>query len=383
MKVSINPDPPVVERDGIRSGAIERSSAPLNGENPDLQRPYGVIFTGRRDVESNNIIATPDDFNPEQLLGAIVENTDLPESDQERFFTVLGGYFFEKRSSRAHTTRVFGIAADNKHGFGIEENGSVILADHWVLSDLSGSEATRMMDEREIGDERGWTLIVDEVRERSKYPPSNEAMGILADCVSNLVMQVEKLDESNESITVSCNLSHEGIGPDECTWVFERDQDPIVTTDLFVQHTYSKGQVERTATIEVFTAGPGQCSDQCDFEVLIPAAARPNQEDGDCVIVIKELPDPITVNVNVLTEQPCPVVLSFDDEPLGIRLNTSPKQPIHVDMPIDLQVKEPIPVCITLCEPICTDSSYRIDVSLFGIPLPSIRVGGDTDFFNC
>ena len=47
-------------------------------------------------------------------------------------------------------------------------------------------------------------------------------------------------------------------------------------------------------------------------------------------------------------------------------------------MNMNVTAKEPIPVCIKLCEPICARSDYTIGINIFDNPFASITVRGLT-----
>ena len=53
------------------------------------------------------------------------------------------------------------------------------------------------------------------------------------------------------------------------------------------------------------------------------------------------------------------------------------------DEPVGMVVRETVPVCIKLCEPICARSEYEIGVTVFDRPVATIKVAGLTRFFNC
>lgn len=54
-----------------------------------------------------------------------------------------------------------------------------------------------------------------------------------------------------------------------------------------------------------------------------------------------------------------------------------------LDMDMDIKAKEPIPVCIKLCEPICVSSEYKIDIKIFDNPFAGITIRGQTKLFSC
>lgn len=50
---------------------------------------------------------------------------------------------------------------------------------------------------------------------------------------------------------------------------------------------------------------------------------------------------------------------------------------------MDLVVREQVPICITLCEPICATSDYQVTVALLGIPFATVGLKGLTRFAKC
>jgi len=93
--------------------------------------------------------------------------------------------------------------------------------------------------------------------------------------------------------------------------------------------------------------------------------------------------EPAQVSHRFESEQPCPVSISFNETPAQVILTNDPKQPLAVDMDMHVQAKEPIPVCIKVCEPICADSNYTIGINIFDNPFATITVRGLTRLFNC
>ena len=100
------------------------------------------------------------------------------------------------------------------------------------------------------------------------------------------------------------------------------------------------------------------------------------------VVFIREVPDPINVNANVQVPDPVQVSMGFENQ-INVNVETSPNSPIHAAMDMRLSAKEPVPVCISICEPICAQSNYRIGVTLLGQVLAGITVQGETRIANC
>jgi hypothetical protein len=49
----------------------------------------------------------------------------------------------------------------------------------------------------------------------------------------------------------------------------------------------------------------------------------------------------------------------------------------------NMTVREMLPVCLQLCEPVCAQSEYQITVSLLGNTLATIAIKGLTRLSNC
>jgi hypothetical protein len=82
-------------------------------------------------------------------------------------------------------------------------------------------------------------------------------------------------------------------------------------------------------------------------------------------------------------EKPCPVSISFEQSAANVTLSTNPEQPLQVAMNMTLAAREPVPVCIALCEPICARSDYTVGIHIFGNPVATIDVSGMTRLFAC
>jgi len=50
---------------------------------------------------------------------------------------------------------------------------------------------------------------------------------------------------------------------------------------------------------------------------------------------------------------------------------------------VDAVIRDMLPVCLRVCEPVCAESDYQITVSLFGNSVATITVKGLTRLFNC
>jgi hypothetical protein len=82
-------------------------------------------------------------------------------------------------------------------------------------------------------------------------------------------------------------------------------------------------------------------------------------------------------------ENPVPVTIRFGETPVRVFVASDPERPLDVDMNMNVTAKEPIPVCIKLCEPICARSDYTIGINIFDNPFASITVRGMTKIGAC
>ena len=72
---------------------------------------------------------------------------------------------------------------------------------------------------------------------------------------------------------------------------------------------------------------------------------------------------------------------AFEDSSAHVIL--AAQEPFDVGMDMRVSAKEPVPLCIKLCEPICVDSQYTIGIEIFDRPFASITVRGRTRLFGC
>jgi len=81
-------------------------------------------------------------------------------------------------------------------------------------------------------------------------------------------------------------------------------------------------------------------------------------------------------------DEPCPVSVRFEPTPVNVRVQTA-ERPLSVDMNMALSAREPVPLCISICEPICAQSDYTISLDIFDQPVARVLVRGLTRIFNC
>ncbi len=82
-------------------------------------------------------------------------------------------------------------------------------------------------------------------------------------------------------------------------------------------------------------------------------------------------------------DNPVPIDVSFTENPVTVNIGTSPGMSLNVNMDMNLNVCETLPVCLSVCEPICIQSDYKIQLNLFNRPAISIAIKGKTVLYNC
>jgi hypothetical protein len=91
-----------------------------------------------------------------------------------------------------------------------------------------------------------------------------------------------------------------------------------------------------------------------------------------------------TVKITQWPEQQAQVTHSFNPaKPASVSISTVPQQPLQVDMAMAVSSREPVKLCVSVCEPICAHSEYTIGIDVFDRPVASITVRGTTRLFNC
>lgn len=247
----------LIERNGVKSGAIVPKQEGISFQDPRTRNfpGFGVIFATveeNRDAQSESGKDNPDGFTAEDFLGTRFFNRFDPAShpqfcsacgdanNQERVYEVIGGYYlhYEGSDKKGRVSHVFGIL-ENNADFGIENNGSKILADDWMgelrscemeagqafddVGSSSGaareSKLVSLINENLHTREAGWTLIVVEnpnnIRPRSLYPPSGRPLSIVCPKVKTFsadgkCIKVDKGGRPQVALEVTFNLEVEG-----------------------------------------------------------------------------------------------------------------------------------------------------------------------------
>jgi len=69
------------------------------------------------------------------------------------------------------------------------------------------------------------------------------------------------------------------------------------------------------------------------------------------------------------------------------RRNATEQSQVHIASwpkePVSVVTREPVPVCLKLCEPICARSEYTVGIDIFDRPVAAITIKGLTKLFGC
>ena len=104
----------------------------------------------------------------------------------------------------------------------------------------------------------------------------------------------------------------------------------------------------------------------------------------ESIVEVRSWPEaPAKLSHTFELDEPCPVSVSFEKTPAHVVVQGHPEQPLEVDMNMHVRAEKPVPVCISLCEPICAKSEYDIGITIFDRPVATISVRGLTRLFNC
>ena len=254
MKATLLPVPAGLrERDKLKSRTIERAGFANRG----------VIFT-----TSNQ--PSDQDFVTNLLVGTSLEHVNrAPEDD--RFFEILGGYFFGKdKNGTFRTTSVFGICLERNQGFEIEEEGTVILHNHWKIFHPDQPGLDEHMNNDDGKPSEGWTFIVVPNNDHTLYPRSKDPLAIHINCGEISGITVDYSEQSKETQSVAVAIGIDGPTPDS----FEIDWGDGTVDELTQPsaiHTYKRGKKDETFTVNISCKGPGPCADGGTAEVKISA----------------------------------------------------------------------------------------------------------------
>lgn len=88
------------------------------------------------------------------------------------------------------------------------------------------------------------------------------------------------------------------------------------------------------------------------------------------------------VEHNFKLEEACPVSIHIEEQPLNVEIHSPQDEPLNMNMDVNVGVKEVVPICISLSEPICARSEYMIGIDIFDKPFAGVTFRGQTTIFN-
>ncbi len=254
------------ERHSVSSGAIQRQDGTL--------REYSVIFTG------TNVALEAGDMTPAQLMGAIVENTSLPLSIEDRYYTIVGGYYFEFLPDEStRISQVFGVASQPELGFDLPEGSDKDLSQHWKLKYMSGGNSTAHLKEKERGKNNatnpgyfGWTLIAEEAKNDALRPKSGKELAFFLACPEITEISVETGQLTKNTHTVKCAVTTDlDVQEASYTWNWGDGSDPETTLVPTATHRYHRpDELGAEATIKVTLQTALGCVSQATTIVPLP-----------------------------------------------------------------------------------------------------------------
>ena len=105
-------------------------------------------------------------------------------------------------------------------------------------------------------------------------------------------------------------------------------------------------------------------------------------ERQENVVSIVSWPEKAKVEHNFRLEEACPVSILIEKQPLNVEIHSSPEESLNVNTNVNVSVKEAVPVCIRLAEPVCARSEYTIGIDIFDKPFAGVTFRGQTIVFN-
>lgn len=256
-------DKTLFERNGVASGAIRRQDGQF--------REYSVLFLG------SDLALDPAELGPGQLLGAVLENKELPASQKDRYYTIIGGYYFEKLADGAGlVTRLFGAAADASLGFNLTEGGNTLLKAEWELIHQSGNNKTNLLDETKLGKAGdpgtfGWSLIAEEVKPDNLRPKSGKTVLLFSRCPQITDLQAVAGQKTENTLVFQFTATLDTPGDATFTWDFGDGSTPETTTEPEVFHRFDRQEdTDTPLTVKVSITTPIGCQDQREIAIVIP-----------------------------------------------------------------------------------------------------------------
>ncbi len=270
----------VFERHGVASGAIRRQDGKF--------REYSVIFTG------SSQLLVPADMTPAQLLGATLENATLPKSEKDRFYTILGGYYFEfLPGGGTRISQLFGVALRPDLGFNLTEGSTQQLSGQWELKNQSDNKVL-LLDEKEKGKKNandpgyfGWSLITDEVKPENLRPMSGKEVKFYLNCpeISGFTHELTATEEATQTVTFEVLTDIEAVDA-TFTWNWGDGSSPETSQTTSLSHSFLRPDGEnQTFEVSVSMHTAAGCDATTNASVLVskkcPAIKSLVAEPGD------------------------------------------------------------------------------------------------------
>ncbi|WP_119070457.1 hypothetical protein [Aggregatilinea lenta] len=105
--------------------------------------------------------------------------------------------------------------------------------------------------------------------------------------------------------------------------------------------------------------------------------------DEQNIHILSWPPEPARLAHEFADGDPLPVTVGFEDTPAHVIVASLPERPLQVAMNMAMRATDAIPLCISLCEPICAESNYTIGITIFDRPVISITIRGRTRLSGC
>lgn len=260
MKTPFNVPQGFAERSAVKSRTIAKAGFANRG----------VIFT------TSTQPSLSDFPNPDELIGMELENVKNAPADPDRFFKILGGYFYSVDTAGNHIVQgTFGICTDPSQGFDQNNGQAVLIGESWT----STANTTKGLDETEPHPDGspnpGWTFIVEPRSGDKVYPLSKDPLAILVECgtITKLTVTETELTDTEKKVLATAEV--DGRMPSNFIWDWGDGTTSNTTTNT-AQHTYQRPEnADKTFAVSVTGTGAGDCSTDGSTEVLVPHLPPP------------------------------------------------------------------------------------------------------------
>ena len=260
MKTPFNTPLGFAERSAVKSRTIAKAG-----------------FANRGVIFSTSTQPSLSDFpNPDELIGLELENVKNAPADPDRFFKILGGYFYSVDTSGNHVVQgTFGICTDPSQGFDQKNGQAALIGESWT----STANTTKGLDETEPRPDGspnpGWTFIVEPKSGEKVYPLSKDPLAIWVECGSITSLTIEEIELTDTHKKVVATAHVDGRMPADFSWNWG-DGTTSETTTNSAEHTYQRPEnADKTYSVSVTGTGSGECSTDGTSELLVPHIPPP------------------------------------------------------------------------------------------------------------